>query len=145
MNWAVMHIVVQQLLGIPGTIYNIKCSTGNLRRRVRFPSSTSGFAIKWDLLQDNVSISVLLGIIQVIFILTILVHATKVIVTRNVTRVHVPSVRPVTVQSRPPRERYVWLQDQEASSVDERVKEDEIESVVSSSSGDSSGGKQASP
>ena len=56
-----------------------------------------------------------------------------------------PSVRPVTVQSRPPRERYVWLQDQEASSVDERVKEDEIESVVSSSSGDSSGGKQASP
>ena len=144
MNWAVMHIVVQQLLGIPGTIHNIKYSTGN-RRRVRFPSSTSGFAIKWDLLQDNVSISVLLGIIQVIFILTILVHATKVIVTRNVTRVHVPSVRPVTVQSSPPGERYVWLQDQEASSVDKRVKEYEIESVVSSSSGDSSGGKQALP
>ena len=61
----------------------------------------------------------------------VLVHSRKVIVTRNVTWAHVPSVRPVSVQPKP--------------SVDGRAMEDEIESVVSSISGDSSGGKQAPP
>ena len=61
----------------------------------------------------------------------VLVHSRKVIVTRNVTWAHVPSVRPVSVQPKP--------------SVDGRAMEDEIESVVSSISGDSSGGKQTPP
>ena len=62
----------------------------------------------------------------------VLVHSrTKVMVTRNVTWAHVPSVRPVSVQPKP--------------SVDGRAMDDEIESVVSSISGDTSGGKQAPP
>ena len=42
-------------------------------------------------------------------------------------------------------EHYDWLRDREASSVDGRAMEDVIKSVVSSSSGDSSSGKQAPP
>ena len=62
----------------------------------------------------------------------VLVHSRKkVIVTRNVTWAHVPSVRPVSVQPKP--------------SVDGRAMEDEIESVASSISRDSSGGNQAPP
>ena len=62
----------------------------------------------------------------------VLVHSRKkVIVTRNVTWARVPSVRPVSVQPKP--------------SVDGRAMEDEIESVVSSISRDSSCGKQAPP
>ena len=77
----------------------------------------------------------------------VLVNSRNVIVTRNVTWDHVPSVRPATVQSKPSvdGEHYDWLRDREASSVDGRAMEDEIESVVSSSSGDSSEGKQAPP
>ena len=77
----------------------------------------------------------------------VLVHSRKVIVTRNVTWAHVPSVRPVSVQPKPSMKggHYGWRRDREESSVDGRVMEDEIESVVSSSSGDSSGGKQTPP
>ena len=77
----------------------------------------------------------------------VLVHSRRVTVTRNVTWAHVPSVRPVTVLSKTSVEekRYDWFQDREASSVDGRAKEDESESVVSSSSGNSTGGNQAPP
>ena len=77
----------------------------------------------------------------------VLVHSRKVIVTRNVTWAHVPSVRPVSVQPKPSMkgEHHDWLRDREESSIDGRVMEDEIESVVSSSSGHSSGGKQTPP
>ena len=68
----------------------------------------------------------------------VLVHSRKIIVTMNFTWAHVPSVRPATVQSKSSveGEDYDWLRDREASSVDGRAMEEEIESVVSSSSGD---------
>ena len=77
----------------------------------------------------------------------VLVHSRNVIVTRHVTWAHVPLVRPVIVQSKPSMEgnRNDWLQDRQASSVDERAKEDKIRSGVSSSSRDSCGGKSTPP
>ena len=70
-----------------------------------------------------------------------------VVVTRHDKWAHVPLVRAVIVQSKPSVEedRKDWLQDREASSVDGRVKEDKIRSVVSSSSRNSSDGKPAPP
>ena len=77
----------------------------------------------------------------------VLVHSRKVIVTRNVTWAHVPSVRLASVQPKPSveGEHYDWLRNREESSVDGRAMEDKIESVMSSSNGDSSGGKQVPP
>ena len=77
----------------------------------------------------------------------VLVRSRNVIVPRNVTWAHVPSVQPVSVRPKPSAggEHDDWLRDRDASSVDGKAMEDEIESVVSSSSGDSSGGKQAPP
>ena len=54
----------------------------------------------------------------------VLVHSRNVVVTRNVTWAHVPSARPVIVQSKPSVEggQYDWLRDREASSIDGKAK-----------------------
>ena len=77
----------------------------------------------------------------------VLVQSRNVIATKNITWAHVSLARRVTVQSKlsVEGERNDWLQDREASSVDGRATEDKIGLVASSSSGDSSCGKQVPP
>ena len=72
----------------------------------------------------------------------VLVHSRKVIVTRNVTWAHVAPVRPMTAQSKPSAEGEGddWVEDREASSVD-----DGVESLMSSSSSEDSSRDQKPP